>query len=641
MYSIFIQQLIFAILSLLFTYSLGKFITSFFDIKGNFFFRLFVTYIIGIIAIVLFYSIIKSHGRTINILLLPIIGYIFYLVKNSFTKKTRFDKSETLREFAWSLLPFIIVFLYQSWFYFDFKNSDIKPLFVDFHRYATFTQSINQWGVESYLSEMNYYFPKFRSGIIPYHYPELWLTSFFSKLFNNSLVNSYYFVVYPILASTFLIGILSLFEEAFKSKVIVISIGLALCFITDISLSFYMDTPNSLSIMAINGQKLAFIYCFILLGFILLKRKSVLVGLLILCAIPIFSTIFLPGICGGILFLSIFSYFIFDEKTRKTFIISGLTIIGLLCGYVIFLKTFQSSFTADYAITKIFHSGIFAQYDGHLTFKNCKIIVSNFISYAIPNISLHGMSRLLLHLPFILILIYYIKKDKLYIILSTSFLLFGAIATSLTKILLDSNQFTHLIGAIFLVVTIIYISEFIKNPPKQVAIKYVITFSLISFTIFSWYTPYNSRSNFDNNEELSFIKEVANSIQKDNSVILVFYSKNELLKCNFYNWVWENQLICIGQLTPKTVIFTLGNPEIFKQSKKIEYVDTFFYNHFTPVIEWKKKGTQYTLETFINHYKIKYFYIKKGAVIPDFIKAKTIRSIESPHSKSKFLVIKP
>ena len=639
-YTIFFQQLFYGILALLLTYTVGKIITSYIKVNESFFFKLFITNIIGFTTVVLFYSILKAHGRTVNVLLLPIIGFLLYHFRTSFIKKPFLNLPEITKELLWSLIPFTLMFLYQSWFYFDFSAGEIKPLFGDFHRYAFFTQSLHLWGLESYLAEMNYFSPSFRSGIVPYHYPELWLTSLFSLLFQNSLVNSYYFTVYPLLAGTFILGIISLFETSKMPTYVLLIIALGLCFITDLTFSCYMETPNSLSIMGINGQKLAFVYCYLLLGFILLKRNKLLLGQITLIVIPLFSTIFLPGIWGGLLIYNVIALPFVDKKNVRISFSILIGILGVLFSYVLFLKAFQSPYTQDYALKKIMTSGIFTGFDGHFSFKTIKILGSNFIHYAIPNIALHGFSRLLLHIPFLLLFCKSVYKQKNLFFISLLFLNVGATATSLTKVLLDSNQFTHILGSVFVVLIIICIADFLMNYNGNRLGKFFILLASISLVCISWISPYNSRGFSDNSEDIQFIKNVSKTITNEVNVVLVFYPKDEIIRSNFYNWIWGNSMLSVSQLNPKTILYTIGNPEVYLPTIKQSYIDEYFYNHFNPLNRWKQLNNRNTLETFISHYSIKYFYVKANAEVPQYITQNAIVVIESPKTKNKFYKIK-
>ena len=261
MWTIFFIQLFYGVLALLICYSIGKLIASFFDIKGNFFFRLFVTYIIGITAIVLFYSLIKAHGRTVNILLLPIVFFMVYNFRNSLFKRPVFDIKEIIKEMRLSSLPFLLIFGYQCIYYFDFSHGEVKTLFADYYWYAIYCDSLKIWGAESRFTEMNNYFPQFRIGLIPYHYYELWLTTFFSSLFKNSSLNTYYFTMYPIVISTYIIGIISLLENVFKKYYIAILLACSFLFISGITIPFFeINAHNSWGILDIIGQKLAILY---------------------------------------------------------------------------------------------------------------------------------------------------------------------------------------------------------------------------------------------------------------------------------------------------------------------------------------------------------------------------------------------
>src|ERR1035437_49593 len=167
-YLLLIQQLLFGILTLFIIYSIGKIFVSFIDVQCNFFLRLFILYIIGILAIVLFYSIAKAYGRTNNIFLLPIIVFLLYQYRFHFTKKLCINKHGIIKELIWSLIPFVFIFIYQSFFYFDFGKNELKPLFGDYYWYASFTDSLKLWGTENYFTTSNFFFPYIREGLMPY-----------------------------------------------------------------------------------------------------------------------------------------------------------------------------------------------------------------------------------------------------------------------------------------------------------------------------------------------------------------------------------------------------------------------------------------------------------------------------------------
>jgi hypothetical protein len=84
----------------------------------------------------------------------------------------------------------------------------------------------------------------------------------------------------------------------------------------------------------------------------------------------------------------------------------------------------------------------------------------------------------------------------------------------------------------------------------------------------------------------------------------------------------------------------MANPEIFTSKNRENYIDDYFYTHFTPMNTWKAMNKTNTVEKFIEQYHIKNFYCKKGADIPEFVRKRVIETIQSASTKNRFIRIK-
>jgi len=643
-YSLFIHQLLLGILTLLITYSIGKFITSFFEISGKYFITLFITYCIGISTIVLFYSLIKTHGRTVNIILIPIICILLYHYRNSFKIFPRLVKTEIFKDILWSLIPFIFIFIYQSLFYFDFGNQTIKILWSDNYQFGFYSDSLTLFGTESRVPEMTYFFPYFRNIPLPYHFPELWFTSFFASLFNNASINSYYFFTYPILICCFTIGISSLLEHRIVNKWIVIIVALFLLFISGILLPFIsISAHTSWGIMDAIGQKLAYIYCFVLLSFILLKNNNWFVGLIILMSLPIYSITFLPSIWGGIILYSSFSLFIKAERKLYLQILLCTFIICVL--YLGFYALFKTDMNKDIDLKSLFLSGIFKGTKAGNFIYNSKLVLSNFLIFSIPTIIIHISVILYLFIAYYILLIKStIKQYKLFL-LSLCIISCGAITTTLTRFLYNSNQFIESCNAFIIVFTVIIIAQFIYNfNSKPKIVSYTISLIIIYLIATSIPKKIQEKQSISGScNSLPFLNSVLYNINEPNPVILTFVSKTDCEKSIIYTTVpaTNSEIFQLTQVSNKKFLFPIGNPELYKQYKSINYSDDqSFYNSLTPVNVWKCKSEHNNLLNFIEHFKIKYLYFKKTVNIPQFIKNRIDFSIESPVTHSTFIRIK-
>ena len=602
-YNIFFQQLLFALLALLIIYVTGKIIASLFEIRGNSFFRLFVTYIIGITAIIIFYSIIKSHGRTVNILLLPIIGYILYYFRNSLTKKPRLYKDEIIQEFTWSLIPFALIFLFQSWFYFNIKEHIICSIFSDIYTYADISNSLKIYGIENGSIELNF-FRASNQSLVPYHYPELWITAFFSSLFNNSTVNSYYLCTMTILITIYLIGIVSLLNEFIKNVFLKFLLCVPLLFIAEINIPIhlpYISFQNNVwAITDVLGQKLAFTYIFLLFAIYNITKNNINIGLLIMSIIPIFSVGYLPGIWGGLTLFGIYLFFFNPRKNIKRIAIGGLIQLYLIVSYLIFYRI-NTSTSINSVQSVAFSEGIFKGFNGEITYLNLKIIFANFVMYSIPTSFIHLINRLISYLIFVPILYPILKNNKNALILLIFISICGCTFASLASSYGDSIQFALVLNSLYNIFIAILLIEVFKQNKIHCYLLFFIGICLIATN----FQNLLQNKSMTSNEDMKFIKKCANIIRDDKAVILTFLSSKELEgNASFYLWKPDNGINSISQFSNKTFIFALGNPELFLHKKNITKTDLYFYNTLTPVTIWRNSGKNHDLKSFIKHFNI-------------------------------------
>lgn len=647
----FIYQLFLGIIVILITYSVGKLILGFFSCTCHFFFKLFITYVIGITSIILFYSLIKSGGKTIFILLIPLIIGLFYHFRK-YLEKPSFNKQEVRKELKWSFGVFIIIFLYQSYFFFDFNNNEIKSIFWDNYAYATFVDSLKLWGLENSQTAMNFYYPEFRNGLIPYHYPELWLSAFFSEVFSNSSLKTYYLHTNSLLICVYLLGINSLLEQKIKRTISITFISFLLLFVAGLVFPFYENFDllrglwfTNMSVMGFLGPKTAIIYVYVLLSIILIRQEQKFVGTIVLLGIPIFSTGFLPGIWGGIiLFYGIKAVSSGIFKNKKQLLLIFFVIFYILLYYG-FYYLHKSSYTDEYAFKRITESGIFKGVEGGFNIANFKIVISNFIYYSIPTIIKHIIPTLIFFFPLLLIFQRTLVKNKQLWIFVFCAMLCGATASTLSHELLDSIQFTTNLSVIIVVLIVIsftdFIALFLKNKTKWNYISLFIFGMLLSYTIISTFTPRNAMKNW-HDDKPDFFSDIATIIDKSKEPlpILVFYDSFDFSRQPFYFWYNRNDAKMLTQYLDQTLIFTLGNPELYIKKDTLSYAERYYYFDLTPVNVWKREKESNNLESFITHYNIKYFYFKGNAEVPEYISRNADTVITSTITHSKFYKLK-
>ena len=645
-WNLFFEQLIFGISSLLITYVIGQTILSFFSINEGFFFRLFVKYIVGITTIVLIYSIIKTHGKTVNILLLPIISTLLYHFRG-LLKKPFLNKKEIFKELLWSLIPFLCVFLYQSWFFFDFSNGWIHPLFRDFHAYASFSNSLKISGIENPHIQMTYFFPE-KSGLFPYHYPELWLTAVFSEIFNNATINTFYFIMYPILVTIFVLGLSSLFQNKIKKNILKILISILLLFVT--GFNFFRTEGGfgiaNFHILGFLGVKLAWVYVFLLLGFIT-WNKNKMVAIYSLIAIPIFSATFLPAIWGGFILYFLGAIINHLPKISKKHLIYLLFVFLMMFIYFLFYH-FLSDKNINAIVTNRILGNEYVKFvQSGLRISKFKLMLGNFVYYMLPKIFLVN-SFLFYLLPFILLILnILLKQHKAICFLSILFLIGGAFAFTLLYGDYNSWQFSVNLISIILSLVLIEITYLIDNF-TNFKIQFIILLSLYILLLIINTIAERHISTTKNLESISekqnFIKETKDLINEKVSPICIFYKKETYLKIKSQSilmaWTSYNDFVVIDHFNTSTHVFFLGNPELYLNEDRLTLSDSIVFYKQTPLNVWRSNGNQNDFKSFIKHYKIKYFYFQNGVIIPEFIANNIDTLIESQTTNSKFIKIK-
>jgi len=631
----FLYNLSIGLFSIFITYITGKIITSSFSGKTNNFFHLFTSLLLGLVVISTSFAIYKSGGKTIMLLIIPMGTILFFYYKKQIKQPT-FKLHEIKQDILYLLLLFTIIQMYQNWFFFDYSNNTIKSIYTDTYWYSTFCDSQKNWGIENYFRSFSYFFRKEEVGLVPYHYPELWLTALFSILFKIGTIQSMYLIVYPILICSFLIGIISVFEKILTNRIVLIIISILLLFTSGTTCSWYNSihilqyshTIADISLMGLFGTKYTFVYPFLLLGFMLLFQNKQILSFFILSAIPIFSVSFLPPIWGGLICYALFSFLFLKQIDKRTILITiGIILLNLIL-FLFFYNRFKSTFSNDFAINFI----IDRYYkNGHFIFLNIKAFVGNTLFYVLKIV--------IIYFPIIIIGIFtWIEINKILILIFIMIGL-GIITSSFFLGFTDGNQFANNILICASIVQILGLSILIKQYTNSPNKRYFILIALILIGIF--YSIYwdIQRKNIGTRwykEDKDFIKKTNNLITESKSCVMVFLDENGFANNTFLGWHAHNDFYLATQFDSKEIVFAIGNPELFlKVNNSLSAVDSFEYYNLTPINIWKRKKEN-TLKSFIKQFHIRYFYFKAGVEIPPFIQKQSKQVEISKQSGSIF-----
>lgn len=167
---------------------------------------------IGLLFIVVTYSIFVVGGKTIFILLLPF--FIFYLIKiKSYSINFKYLLNNTWANSKQLLLPIIMLFLSNYILTLKLENYPYFEVCRDDIYYSRLSTFIYDFGIETY--NIGWYKEVSNLGNSQYHFFELYLNSLLSKLTFQSSLTTYIFYISPLLQLTFYVAIIHL-KSIFK-----------------------------------------------------------------------------------------------------------------------------------------------------------------------------------------------------------------------------------------------------------------------------------------------------------------------------------------------------------------------------------------------------------------------------------------
>ena len=629
-----------------FFYFLGKTLRSFIslDFKEEMF-ETFFNVLLGLLFSTILYSFFKTNLRTSLVVSFPLIIYFSLINKIKF-KFFLWKRIYFRKEILPLIIISIIVFVYQSYSYFDFSNFQIKYLFVDNYTYANVVSILHDFGVENVDYALNKFEPAFRHESMPYRYADLWMSSFIMDLVQVSDIESFYLISLPVLISLSGYFYYSILVKRSSNvvKSILISIVLlfvSIAFIPVLNSGEKLPFISETSIMGTFQQKLSFSAVFFLLGiyFWKLKREN---ALLFFMFVPIFYVAYLPAIWGGI-FVYLTIQFI-KSKWKVSFTFYHIRLLFLLAFvllfywlfYIIngtfFLTTNKMNFL-DVPLIKRLPKELM---DDNIPFR-WKSFMSNFVYYSVPEIISYlkgAIGNLLIGTCFFLPLIIlgfsrlkkYISEFRFVFLVLTIGLIFTIYKDG------DYNNyqfFTNCLLLISIVISLSFIQNFENTKRNYLFILLIITVNIIP--VFSFKSKIGSHKiNYE------FIKNISTLIShKQEKNVLCFVNK-ESFDGSFYSWVGGNILFPIKQISDQRIVFSIANPEVFFMENSKDELD-YSYN-WNIVSNWKHKHQTQNITNFIDENKIIFLLFYPSVKIPSEINKRVLKTIYS--NNYRFVEIK-
>jgi hypothetical protein len=577
--------------------------------------------------------------KTINIIL--IMPFLFLTKTIQFNKLKKIILTDLFRLNLIALPVLLLQFIFFS----DYGKLVLLP--DDIRFYSAISFYLPQ-GYENGYECLNLLNVNSIPKCTPYHYFDLWLTVFFKSLlpfFKNGYLLLY--VTYPILITTYLTGILALFNVKEKISLWKYMITYLLLFVGPLIFTFYQNLnehggilytktivfentgffENTLS-FSYYGQKHLVFYLLILVFIHLIILKKEKQAFIILSIAPIINIGLLPNILLGTAIYTMFLFY--KQRTIKEAFNTIFPLLTTTIAIIIFYSFFGSNEKESF----IYHFSSNLNYKGELM----RIILRIFIAL---------FYIVIMYLPFIFLIFNntfknFVLSNKKLFLLFACFLLAGLFTRPFFQSFNSAQFLTYLMPAVnvLIVYSFIHLLNNSKNLKNTITLILLMAAPLIN--TFIVYHSIKSR-------EIKLLKEY-----DQNYVTQVL---NRLAEC-------PNSSVNMGYLLDSD--YVKSNPPILWYSKMPNkfILDNNYFNCFNldyPYYKYPqnslsnepstrghmrylmndsiKYGDEYIhqLQSVINRYKIKFICANKNAPIPLFIKNKSKKIIIDQVSQERFI----
>lgn len=342
-FEVFIKSYFAIICVLAIVYILGGFVRKItsdsFKISA---YNIFFNFVIGIVCLVFFYSIIMTQGMTVSWLYLLLgIMYLYHKKKLNGCIKDNADKANQSKKsnlkiyigllLFWSVTIYIYLFISNC----SFDGSYFRPVEVDNYHYATLSRYLNK-GYEC-MNIQAVITGNFK--LSPYHYGESWITAFILKIFDLNHLYVYSVVVQCIVLTILLFGFLTVWEKTHTKLSFYVAGFVFLLFVTDMAYIYklfisseYIYGENRAYIFIMLKQ--SFLAIFMLASVVLFMEKKyneLFYSLLLILPVFFFAV---PAI-GGIIAGAFIMYYIKNKKVPWSYLLSSVIFITIYGIYAI------------------------------------------------------------------------------------------------------------------------------------------------------------------------------------------------------------------------------------------------------------------------------------------------------------------
>lgn len=614
---------------------------------NGFYANAFAKILLGCILLVTTYACVITTGKTIMILFVPLLFFVYlYFTKNKLHNPNKqFSYTENKKETIFGISSIFIIIIIISAYILPSAMPNSEALYPDYFFDSVFYSKISEYltltGQENTLKEGNLISTDF-SGVGPYHYFELWLNSLLSNAFGLSHLICYETSTKVFLITLVIIGCVACVENLQKIRIIHLIVCLSFVFIAGVYPDFYDKIYFLKQYSAIQSfpitytfslHKIIIITIFFITSILFLQNKKLDAVVFPLLAIAIGNFLSTAGLFSALIILFIINEFYnlgFDKKiARKN--------IGFIFLFFLIMMGFFYLFVPKLNI---------------IAFKFMPIIKANLmiiptkINYIIGLIISHIAYYIFFFVATLVSIkaIYQItmqhKNTKtlfflLFLILACSSIISAFLAGIPDYVQIYSNNLTAILYLIPLLIFLVLLGT--KN--KMLLNIYVVYVLFIA--VYQGYTKFSPAKNeqvttYDND----FLKQVQDLLPTiTNPMGVSIFTKDHT---NNGNPVHNTLGAYLKVMKPYFNTVNAGTYLLTQETNDIQIQQRLSNTTFVYYVKKQPAGESFEtiLLKFIKEYNIQYLLFTKDIVLPEKIRILITKEIINKKTGEKFCLIK-
>lgn len=660
MFSILLHSFLihFAFICLVFLVGLGVLLISarWFSYKIQAFRVLFfVCLLIGVTSLVVIQSLVLTGGKTVNILFFALI-FLLFIQRWRNRSKTAFNAKIIIntREFLAFLPELLIVCTFFSTLGgFSILKTGSFPYslpYADFNFYAHVSAAFSVTGVENKAHFYNL-FKETLPALDLYHYFELWVNSIVQSIFGGKAIVNFFTVTMPFFYVLTAYGFMAIAASGSRSKIQMLQ-RVMLIFMPIVAGNLFyffgaaaffqnMKVSDMLTAFSPNFFILYYRQCvtlpFLLFATLLLLRRSAFFGFP-LAFLPVATAAAMPGVYGGMMAIAVIGKRFTGALKQRRLHTIALALI-MLAGILVFYRIGRGG-TANVATSLPWH---------HLA-TSSHYISAFKILYSEAMMLLVFLSWIWVPVAMIYVFDRRLRsKSKGLLFFFGLMSLAGFAGWGLYNHLWDGQQlFTNLAPCLFAVLIAQTLSHGLSESGKPKLAALMLSGAIFTATTITIYAHWQSFKSYEPAYSDEFLTKIS-KLKPHSPTGVAFESEVTRSKLSFNRKADKVQskaqyVVFNARLHPPVSLSTTEND--VKDLENPEYIELVANNVFYRYQQRLKTEHEYaTLKNaqlrFAKEYKIGYFVILPGAIVPPALMSTATEIIRDNKSGESLALVDP